>query len=264
MTGHFDEAIPLLQEARDPRAADELLLALSGAGREQETDSLADVMLASGDSTRIWDSLVVVMGRQRPGSARTLVDRLSADPRTSVALKARRLYEEALRVATVDTAAATARLREAVQLGAGTEGGERARLRLIRLEIAHAAGVEGLAPADDSLRTLSAHATVIGAEAGRLGATLSRVRSAADSGGAAIPQGDLRLFLAAESARDTLAAPHVAGELFRRIVAEWPESPYAPKALLAGRATRFHLRGLRTDDSRRALRRQPVSGHAAG
>ena len=41
------------------------------------------------------------------------------------------------------------------------------------------------------------------------------------------------LFLAAELARDSLGAPRLAADLLRRIAAEWPESPYAPKALLA-------------------------------
>lgn len=234
MTGHYDEAIPLLQEMRGPRAADELLLALSGAGRVEEADSLVDVMLASGDSVRTWDSLVVVMGGQRPGAAKTLIDRLSAQKDIVPAVKARRLYDDALRLWPVDTARATARLRQAVEAGATTEGGERARLRLLRLELRRAQGVEALAAVEDSLTALSAHAAVVSSESGQLVATVTRVRVSADSGAAGILQGDLRLFLAAESARDTLAAPHVAAELFRRIVAEWPESPYAPKALIAG------------------------------
>jgi hypothetical protein len=44
---------------------------------------------------------------------------------------------------------------------------------------------------------------------------------------------DMRLFLAAELARDTLTAPRLAGSLFRQVADDWPDSPYAPKALLA-------------------------------
>jgi hypothetical protein len=51
-----------------------------------------------------------------------------------------------------------------------------------------------------------------------------------------VPQGDLRLFVAAETARDTLQAPALAASIFRQLVETWPDSPYAPKALLAGRA----------------------------
>ena len=234
MTGHYDEAIPVLQESKVPRATDELLLALSGAGKDDEADSLAVVMLASGDSTRLWDSLVVVMGRQRPGSAGALVDRLSAQPGSTPFIMTRRLYEEGVRLAAVDTARSVARLKQAVEMGAATEGGERARLRLFRLDISGADGVAALERLSDSLKAFAGTANVVNTEAMLLATTLGHVQVAADSGGAGIPQGDLRLFLAAESARDTLAAPRVAGELFRRIAVEWPESPYAPKALMAG------------------------------
>jgi hypothetical protein len=47
------------------------------------------------------------------------------------------------------------------------------------------------------------------------------------------PQGDLRLFLAAEVARDSLGAPRLAEAVFRRILQDWPASPYAPKVVLA-------------------------------
>lgn len=47
------------------------------------------------------------------------------------------------------------------------------------------------------------------------------------------PQGDLRLFLAAELARDSLAAPRLAEAIFRRVLEEWPASPYAPKVIFA-------------------------------
>jgi hypothetical protein len=62
------------------------------------------------------------------------------------------------------------------------------------------------------------------------------VLAAADSSAAGGAQADLRLFLAAETARDSLAAPGLAATLFRTIVETTPESPYAPKAILAGKA----------------------------
>ena len=46
----------------------------------------------------------------------------------------------------------------------------------------------------------------------------------------------LQLFLAAETARDSLAAPALAASLFRTLVEGLPDSPYAPKAILAGQA----------------------------
>ena len=114
-----------------------------------------------------------------------------------------------------------------------SEGGQQAALRLFRLRIAQAEDVAALTPIADSLEGFSGIATAVNADASQLAIAVGRVRSASDSGAAGIPQGDLRLFLAAESSRDSLLAPRVAGELFRRIAVDWPQSPYAPKALLA-------------------------------
>jgi hypothetical protein len=47
------------------------------------------------------------------------------------------------------------------------------------------------------------------------------------------PQGDLRLFLAAEAARDSLRAPDLAHGLFRRVLDDYPNSSYAAKVVLA-------------------------------
>jgi hypothetical protein len=61
------------------------------------------------------------------------------------------------------------------------------------------------------------------------------VIAAGDSAALRVAGSDMALFVAGEYARDSLAAPRVAAELFRRVVEEWPDSPFAPKALLAGR-----------------------------
>jgi hypothetical protein len=233
MTGHYDQAVVILRDEQGPRAADELLIALAGAGRDPETDSLARVLLSSGDTTRKWDSLVVAVGRANPGAAGRLVDGLGSVPSTPSSIRGRRLYEDAIRLESVDTARAMARFEEAARIGKGTEGGERASLRLVRRDIAHAGSVGELGPPADTLRRLGSQAVATGGEIGQLLGAVTRVRVAADSGGPEFSQGDLRLFLAGEVARDSLRAPMVAGELFRRILEQWPESPYAPKALLA-------------------------------
>ena len=49
------------------------------------------------------------------------------------------------------------------------------------------------------------------------------------------PMGDMRSFLAAEYARDSLVARPLAASIFASIPRGWPESPYAAKAWLAGR-----------------------------
>jgi hypothetical protein len=85
------------------------------------------------------------------------------------------------------------------------------------------------------VKTLDSLAQLTGqtGEAGQLQAVLRRIQEAADSSAARAATADLGLFLAAETARDTLSAPRLAGALFRQVADDWPDSPYAPKALLA-------------------------------
>jgi hypothetical protein len=73
----------------------------------------------------------------------------------------------------------------------------------------------------------------VAAEAGQMEATVARLRQLPDSAAPVVPRGDLRLFLGAEAARDTIGSPVLAAALFRRLADDWPVSPYAPKALLA-------------------------------
>jgi hypothetical protein len=82
---------------------------------------------------------------------------------------------------------------------------------------------------DDMLQTAGA----TGLQLGQYMRISSLVLDASDSVAAGAPAPDLRLFLAAEVTRDSLDLPSLAGILWRRIVLEYPESPYAAKAWLA-------------------------------
>jgi hypothetical protein len=80
---------------------------------------------------------------------------------------------------------------------------------------------------------MAARYELVAAELSQLRTTAAGVVAASDSSLPGSPQGDLRLFLAAETARDSLLAPRLAEGIFLRILNEWPDSPYAPKAVLA-------------------------------
>ena len=233
LAGRYEEAIEALQGNTSPAARSELLLALAGAGRSSEVSALADTLLAEGDGTRSWDSVLVTLGRVDPVAASTLVGRLALQPDQPPGSHARRLYEDGLRLWATDTGLASTRFREAAVAGAGAESGDRARLQLIRLAITRARVPADLGSADDSLEP-GAYTPAVASEIVRLRFLVRLVRAIADSSGPSIPQGDLRLFLAAEVARDSLASPSLGGALFRRIIEQWPTSPYAPKALMAG------------------------------
>jgi predicted negative regulator of RcsB-dependent stress response len=234
MSGRHQEAMAALEGSSDPRAANERLLTLAGAGQRDAALALADSMLATGDTTARWDTVVVAVGREDPAIASALVDRLEGRPGTPPTARARLFLEDGLRLAPLDTARAEARLRQAAQVDRIGISGERARLRLIRLSLTRATSAAELAPIAKELdRRIEGRGELAG-DAAQLRESVGRILAAADSASAGAAQADLRLFLAAETARDSLAAPALAASLFRTIVETTPDSPYAPKAILAG------------------------------
>ena len=236
LTGRAGEAVPILERSTDPRATAERLLALAGAGKRDEALGLADSLLAKPDSAARWDTLVVAIGRENPRVASDLVDRLQSQPGVSAMARARMLLDDGERLAPVDSARAIARLRQVAAMEGVADAGERARLHLIRLDLGRAASVADLGPIARSLDERVAGKGALVGEAAELRQRVARIQAADDSASTGAPQADLRLFLAAESARDSLGAPALAASLFRRIVESTPDSPYAPKAILAGQA----------------------------
>jgi tetratricopeptide (TPR) repeat protein len=230
--GRYQEALSLLKGVRDPRADDERLLALAGTGRTPEALMLADSLVSRGDTTKPWDSLVVTLGRQDPAGASGLVDRLRRLPNRSPEVQARWLFEDGQRLAVTDTARAAARFREAVEIGASGDAAGRASLGLVRLDLSRASQPGDLPPVVERLNRLAGKYQIVSMALSQLGAAVAGVLTASGLT-PATPQADLRLFLAAEAARDTLGAPRLANTMFRRILEDWPASPYAPKAILA-------------------------------
>lgn len=234
LIGRHEEALQALTGLDGTRVHQERLLAQAGAGRPEQTLALADSVLAENDSAIVWDSVLATLGRTDPVSASKLVDRLRDQPKTSPATLAQRLLEDGTRLASVDTARATQRLLEASRVGVGTESGQRAELHLIRLTLARVRQPGELVPVDSALQRLARPGVGLTSETRELHFQVRRVRVQSDSIQPGSTEGDLRLFLTAETARDSLGARWLAAGLFRRIVEGWPESPYAPKALLAG------------------------------
>ncbi len=234
MTGRHREAVAALEGSSDPRAVEERLLALAGSGQRDAALALADSMLATRDTTARWDTVVVAVGREDPATASALVDRLESRPGTPRTTRARLFLEDGLRLASHDSARAETRLRQAAEVDSAGDSGERARLRLTRLSLTRATSVSELLPIAKELDQRIRGRGVLAGDAGQLRESVGRILAAADSASAGAAQADLRLFLAAETARDSLAAPALAASLFRTIVETTPDSPYAPKAILAG------------------------------
>ena len=232
LAGRYDEALSSLESYREPRVQTERLLSLAGAGRSLEAFALADSLMAQRDTTRRWDSGVVALGQQDPIAASTLVDRIRRLPGQTQESQARLLFEDGVRVARVDTSRAARRLREASETGGTGNSAGRARLELLRLDLTRVSRPEDLPPILDSL-TATIQRYKISDQTTQLGPAIAAVHAAATAVTPPTPQGDLRLFLAGEAARDTLQAPRLAAGIFRRILDWWPSSPYAAKVVLA-------------------------------
>lgn len=230
--GRYEEALSTLERYREPRVQTERVLSLAGAGRTPEAFALADSLMAQRDTTRRWDSVVVALGQQDPIAASALVDRVRRLPGQNQESQARLLFDDGARLARVDTARAARRLREASGIGGTGNSAGRARLELLRLELTRVSQPEELPPILDSLKAIVQRFN-LSDQASQLGPAIAAVHVAVTAVTPPTPQGDLRLFLAGEAARDTLQAPRLATGIFRRILDWWPSSPYAAKVILA-------------------------------
>ena len=233
LAGRYDEALSALESYREPRVQTERVLSLAGAGRSPEALALADSLMAQRDTSRRWDSVVVALGQQDPVAASTLVDRIRHLPGQTPESQARLLLDDGLRLARVDTARAARRLREADGTGSSGDAPGRARVELLRLELKRARQPEDLPPIMDSLKVIAQRFKMVSDQTIQLESAIASVHATATAVTPPTPQGDLRLFLAAEAARDSLDAPLLAAGIFRRILDWWPTSPYAPKVVLA-------------------------------
>lgn len=231
--GQHKEALAALSGIHDPRAETERALALAGAGRLPEALALTDSLIALGDTTRRWDSVIVLLAQQSPPAASQVLDRVRRLVKGTPEFQARTLLEDGLRLSSIDTARASRRFREAMAIRGTGESASQAGLAMAKLDLARASRPDDLAPILDRLKKLAVRYEVAADEINRLATTTSQVHTAALGVTAATTQGDLRLFLAAESARDALRASRLAEALFRQIPEQWPLSPYAPKAILA-------------------------------
>ena len=231
--GRYQEALTALEGVPEPRAVAERLLALAGDRRVPEAMALADSLVARSDTTQPWDSLLVSLGQQDPSNASGLVDRVRRLPKRRPETQARWLLEDGLRLIGSDTARARRRFREAVEIGGSGEAAGRASLQLVRLDLRGVSHPQALSPLIQSLRSDAERHEIVAPELTQLSNTAAGILTVAASMTPGAPQGDLRLFLAAEVARDSLLAPRLAEGIFQRILREWPESPYAPKAALA-------------------------------
>ncbi len=233
LSGAHAEGYARLAASEHPRARGERAAALAGAGRLTEAVATADSLLAARDSLAPWDSLLTWMRRHDPEPAATITGRLAGDSLFPALFRARLLVRDGEYWLPRDSARGGRRFAEAGALVQGTSHYHEVSIRAAMARVRLVEDVEQLERQGQELSDLTEVAGPLSGEVSLLAGLAQRVALAADSAPAGMPGGDLRLFIAAEQARDSLRATAFATAQFRRVVADWPESPYAPKALLA-------------------------------
>ncbi len=249
--GRFNEALEELTRTPHPGARGERAAALAGLGRLEESATLIDSLLSAADSLAPWEAILEQVDAHDPAVASYLTDRIVQAGTLPKTLLARLLIADGLRAIQRDTIQADARLAQADSLSLRTPVQAEVVLARVRrlLELADSTSVVELV-----LTQLESLADIPGAsEARRQG---SRLDAAARKVAALVSDvtrdtvaGDVRLFLAAELSRDSLGAARLAARLLTRLRVEWPDSPYAPKAMLA----LISLEPLQADSLRAAL-----------
>lgn len=232
--GAFREALALVGESGSGMEHQRLLL-LAGAGDFDQAAALADSLATLGDTLAPWDSAAVLAGRQDPAAGSRIVSAALSIPARSNAQRANSLLNDAERLAPVDSRAAMERLRQVIAVGEPRDLVARARLNMLRLELASADDPAALDSLGAALERENTEGSPIAFDAEALAVSVRELIAVRDSVTPETPQGDMRVFLAGELARDHLRAPALARLFLVRVADVWPESPYAAKALLAAR-----------------------------
>jgi hypothetical protein len=232
--GHDSAALESLEHIAGTPALIERTLAYAGAHDRPAATSAFDSLVALRDSMLPWDSLLTITGRADPELASQFTTTLVRSKTVSMDRSATLAFADAARLATVDTALERQRYQEIIQAGPGIYA-DRARFDMARMRVYSADSMADLTGALEEMQAAAANDANV---AGRLAPVrwqIQHLQLLMDSAAPGEPQGDMRRFLAAEYARDSLLAPPLAAAIFASIPPGWPESPYAAKAWLAGR-----------------------------
>lgn len=232
-SGRFEEALDELRTSTHPQVRGERAAALAGLGRLPEARALAESLLVEGDTVAPWDSLVALVVEHDPAVAESLIDKIAATETMPSSLRARLLLQDGRRLSQRDPERSVQRLQQADSLGIDTPIQTEARLEQSRMLLARATSLTDLQATLAQFDESAEDGVPLDGGRVQLEATARRVVLYADSTPPDSPFGDLRLFVAGELARDSLGAPILAASQFRRLVNEWPTSPFAPKAMLA-------------------------------
>ena len=219
--GDGTRAAELLARSHHPAAPTTRARVLLGSGRTAAGLALLDSLVPRRFVETEWSDLLATAARDAsPTAASILLDSLVERGRVPPDAVARLLMADGdRRLASGENAVAVARYTAAADAAPDVATGDAARARRLRVLAADA-------------RTLE--------DVDAIAIELSRLRAAGDQRGFAgllqqirRSETDAAAFRAAELARDSLYAPVLAAQLFRDLPARWPQSVFAPKAIVA-------------------------------
>ncbi len=231
--GRYQEALDVFSDLDDRQLDGERAVALAGSGRIGAADDLADSLIARRDTFVVWDSVLAAVARHDLPTATELTDQLVAQDSILPETRAKYYLDDGRRWVAVDPARAIERFKLATEDSTARRNGGTARIEWAVIELSWVKTSEELVVVLSVLEPATRSGGADALRARRLMETIQRVRSTADTLTKESPNGDIEQFLLAEAARDSLGAPQLAHSFFRRLTQDWPESPYAPKALLA-------------------------------
>jgi tetratricopeptide (TPR) repeat protein len=231
--GRYADALEFLSRSEDVRSSGERAAALAGIGRIDESITLADSLVVAGDTTVPWDSLLALVGRRDVARASALIDRLIASGKSTPDQQAAWLFADGERLLRQNSDQGERRLEQSAQLSPEGPFAAQTRLLFLRIRMTRAETIDSLRVIRSDIGDMMQTAGSTGIELGRYVRVSAMVVDAADSVTAGAAAADLRLFLAAELTRDSLAMPRLAAVLLGRITREYQSSPYAAKAWLA-------------------------------
>jgi hypothetical protein len=222
-TGDGARAAVWLSRSRHRAAAGTRVRVLLASGEARAGLALLDT-LARGRFVELeWTELLTAAAEfATPAAASATLDNLLEQGRVPPDAAARLLMADGdRRAAAGESPAAAERFAAAAARSPDAATADAARARRLRAQAAAA----------DSVADLE-----------RLAAALRRLRGADQRGFTTLleqmrqPANDIAALRAAELARDSLRAPHLAAQLFLTLPARWPESVFAPKAIVAAMA----------------------------
>jgi len=240
----YDAAVAHFRRSREPAALPARAHALLAAGRPADAaaviDTIARGTFAETEGTELLGALAAVGGADAASAA---LDRMlgakGRGTRVPFAERARLLIADGDRLlALADYDAAAARYRQAQLAAPAANEAGLARVRELRVLAARAVERRDLVPIVAELTRMSRpSAGDMGGGGGGTGGA-AEARSLLDlvTHVASTPETPGLAFRAAELARDSLRAPHLAGALFLSLAAADSGSLFAPKALVAALA----------------------------